>query len=397
MESKLGGNRMENRIYLDNAATTFPKPEAVYLEMDRVNRSLAFHAGRGSYSEGRQAEHILKSAREGIRKLVQCSRNEEVVLTASATLACNQILGGLRWKSHDVVYVSPFEHNAVMRPLFAQQEKYGFIIQELPLDFERLEIDLDKTEYYFARRPPDYLFMTHVSNVTGYILPVKKLSSLAHKFGKPVILLDASQSLGLLSVDFKGWGLDYLVFAGHKTLYGPFGIAGFLMNREPVLDPFITGGTGIDSLNRAMPDGARRYEPGSRNVIAAAGLCSALQELEKKGSSYDHEKKLVRELAHWLSKESGIRLYLPEEDRHTGILAWNILGMEAADVERILDEKYGIAVRSGYHCAPLIHKYMEEGESRGVVRISVSRFTAQKEIRQVYQAILEIKESYREG
>lgn len=382
---------MNKNIYLDNAATTFPKPEAVYQEMDRVNRTLAFHAGRGSYRQARQAREILDKAREGIKKLAHCQIGVEAVLTASATISCNQIIGGIQWKSQDVVYVSPFEHNAVLRPLFLQQEKYDFTILELPLTIENLEIDLEKVQYYFTRRPPDYLFMTHVSNVTGYILPVKELASLAKEAGASGIFLDASQSFGLLPVFFEEWHLDYLVFAGHKTLYGPFGIAGFLRRGGKELLPYLAGGTGSDSLNKYMPKGNGRYEPGSRNVIAAAGLCSALSELEKEGSSYFYEAELIKELAFWFSEIKAVKLYLPkEESKCSGILAFNIKEMEAADVEMLLDEEYGISVRSGYHCAPLIHKYLEDEENNGVVRVSVSRFTSHMEIEKMYRAVLEI-------
>ena len=137
----------EEIIYLDNAATTYPKPETVYTEMDRVNRSLAFNAGRGSYALAKEADEIIAETREALLDLGHAKEEAEVVLSASATVAFNQIIGGMDWKESDVVYVSPYEHNAVVRPLDLWKERIGFTIIELPLEKESLKIDLEKMEY----------------------------------------------------------------------------------------------------------------------------------------------------------------------------------------------------------------------------------------------------------
>ena len=169
-------------IYLDNAATTFPKPESVYTEMDYVNRNLAVNTGRGSYSLARKATEIIDRTREKALKLVKGKDVADIVLTPSATIAMNVIIGGLDWSGADVCYVSPFEHNAVMRPLHLISEKYGFDLIELPLKSETLEIDFEKMEYMFSMNPPTKVFATHISNVTGYILPVKEITEMAKKY-----------------------------------------------------------------------------------------------------------------------------------------------------------------------------------------------------------------------
>ena len=169
-------------IYLDNAATTFPKPESVYTEMDYVNRNLAVNTGRGSYSLARKATEIIDRTREKALKLIKGKDVADIVLTPSATIAMNVIIGGLDWSGADICYVSPFEHNAVMRPLHLISEKYGFDLIELPLKSETLEIDFEKMEYMFSMNPPTKVFATHISNVTGYILPVKEITEMAKKY-----------------------------------------------------------------------------------------------------------------------------------------------------------------------------------------------------------------------
>lgn len=214
-------------IYLDNAATTFPKPECVYQAMDEIARTGAVNAGRGSYALARQASGLIESTRKQIKELAGADDVAEVVFTASATLACNVILGGLEWKQTDIVYVSPFEHNAMMRVLYHYQKQYGFKIIELALNRESLELDLSQIRFQFTREHPTVVVMSHVSNVTGYILPINEVAESAKQYGA-VVAVDGSQALGLVPVKLKESGIDFYVFAGHKTLYGPFGVGGFI-------------------------------------------------------------------------------------------------------------------------------------------------------------------------
>lgn len=164
-------------IYLDNAATTFPKPECVYQAMDEIARTGAVNAGRGSYALARQASGLIESTRKQIKELAGADDVAEVVFTASATLACNEIFGGIDWKKKRTVYVSPFEHNATMRSLFLYQKRYGFLITELALDEKGMELDQEKIRFQFMREKPDLVVMSHVSNVTGYILPVEEIAA----------------------------------------------------------------------------------------------------------------------------------------------------------------------------------------------------------------------------
>lgn len=386
---------MGERIYFDNAATTFPKPEAVWRAIDEANRNYAVNAGRGSYTLAEQAEQMIDRTRNQIRELARADEGAEVVLTPSATLACNQILGGLDWKESDVVYLSPYEHNAIVRVLYLLQERFGFRILELAVDERSLELDLDKIRYQFLQDPPDVLCMTHVSNVTGYILPVEEIASYV-KDRDTTVIIDGSQALGLIPVELRGSGIDYYIFAGHKTLYGPFGAGGFIDQALKKLYPVIAGGTGTDSRNPRMPEtGVKRYEPGSLNLPAIAGLHAAIEELGSDGRRQqklcDREKVLIGELEKGLQKVPRVFLYLPgDEKKRSGICSFSIEGYQAEEVGMLLDEDYGIAVRCGYHCAPLIHKYLRDEGYGGTVRVSVGQFNTREEIEALIRAIRDI-------
>ena len=208
-------------IYLDNAATTYPKPEEVYQKIDWANRNIAINAGRGSYKAAQEASRLIEETRRQLIELVHGLGNEHAVLLPSATIALNVILNGLSFSDGDVIYVSPYEHNAVSRTLYRISTIKNIHIEELPVK-DNLEIDMDKVKYLFMKNKPSCVCCTHVSNVTGYILPVEEIFEIAKEYGA-VTIMDASQSFGLLDIDIKKIKADYIAFAGHKTLYGPLG------------------------------------------------------------------------------------------------------------------------------------------------------------------------------
>ena len=375
-------------IYLDNAATTFPKPEEVYLEMDKANRTYAVNAGRGSYRLAQYASKVIDETRLEIIKLVHGNERTSVALVPSVTIAINQIFHGIRFAEGDIVYVSPFEHNAVARTLNYISQETGIIVKRLPIKEKTLEIDLDKVRYLFSKEPPRCLCVTHVSNVTGYILPVEDLLNQAKEYGAMTVL-DASQSLGLLEINVKKLKADFIAFAGHKTLYGPLGVAGFIINGGVELEEFIVGGTGSDSLNLNMPQRVPyKYEAASPNIVAIAGLNAALKWL-KVSEIYEHEKTLSDYLIQKLKKMSNIKLYLPScQENQVSIVSFNIDGYSAEDVGMILDQDYDIAVRTGYHCAPYIHEYLRDKESSGTIRVGIGYFNNMEDINGLIRALL---------
>ena len=391
-------------IYFDNAATTYPKPECVYEQMDLTNRSLAFNAGRGSYALAQQSANIIDNLRKELLRMVNASNVAEVVLSSSATFALNQIIGGLGIEKGQYIYISPYEHNAVVRTLYNQRVfrdenrvadgeadniKNHIIVMPLKGDGS---IDIDRLRYEFSVHAPSYIFMTHVSNVTGCILPIEEIAAVAKEYGA-VVTVDGSQALGLVPFDMAQSAVDFYVFAGHKTPYGPFGIGGFFIRNGRKIDTFIAGGTGSDSLNVRMPDtGTVRYEPASPNVVAAAGLFAAIKGVDNTEikARLEKEMSLTHYMVDRLQKLNNVKLYLPPADRHVGIVALNVRGYKASEVGMILDADYGIAVRTGYHCAPLVHEFLDDREYLGVVRASMSMFTTVDEIDALVGALGEI-------
>lgn len=421
---------MKEFIYFDNAATTYPKSERVYKAMEEANRRLAVNAGRGSYRLAKKAASVIEETRKNILKLAKAEEVAEVVFTPSATLACNQVLGGLSWEKEDTVYVTPYEHNAVMRVLHLLQQQYGFQIEELAITPETLELDMEKIKYQFGKRPPNVVVMSQVSNVTGYIVPWEEIARETQKY-EPIVIMDGSQGFGLVPVQLKNTPVDFYIFAGHKTLYGPLGVGGYINNRGKHLKHLLAGGTGSDSLNLEMSKDTAGYEPGSHNIVAIAGLLEATREILEKETSVKEEllqeelaekrqqqeelwqkkfqqdlrreQELRQYLEEKLSKIPGVILYLRkcEQEKEsivkkraikerTGIVPMNIEGYKAADVGMVLDEDYNIAVRTGYHCAPLIHKYLKDEDYAGVVRISLGKFNTKEEIDYLVKAVEEI-------
>ena len=372
-------------VYLDNAATTFPKPEA----MDKMNREGAVNAGRGSYKLARDASKLIGETKDLIRRLVHVDASSAVVFSPSVTIAMNQIVNGMQLREQAVVYVSPYEHNAVARSIHELGKKKKLIIREIPLNSD-LEIDLEKMKYDFAIDKPDAVFCTHVSNVTGYILPVKKIFEEAKKYGS-ITVLDVAQSMGLVQIRADLMQVDLIAFAGHKTLYGPFGIGGFINVSGIPLDIFISGGTGSESLNLEMPSGKEtRYESASCNIVAVAGLNAALNVIDP-DACMAHEKELGDYLIKKLSEIRSVKMYVPKDrESHVGIVSFVVDGYISEDVGMILDEDFDIAVRTGYHCAPFIHKYLKDENTLGTVRVGLGQFSVKEDIDKLAMGLKEI-------
>lgn len=379
-----------NMIYLDNAATTFPKPEEVYKAMDYANRNLAVNAGRGSYELAKKASKLIDDTRNKLLHLCSC-KNADVIFSPSATAAINQILRGIKWSIGDVVYVSPYEHNAVMRTLYSLHKEKGIEIEQIAIDLKSLEVDLAKTEYLFSQKKPKMVCCTHVSNVTGYILPINDIALVAKKY-EAITMVDGAQALGLVPFVLDEKLIDFYVFAGHKTLYGPFGIAGFYNINRVVLQECFTGGTGSNSLSLDMPtDIPVKYEPASPNIVAIAGLNAAITNL-----NIQDEYRRIMELTEYLIGRliclEEIRAFTYLEKRQVGIVSFYVEELNSNDVGEILDQEYSIDVRTGYHCAPFIHKYLEDIDSSGTVRIGLGRFNTKVEIDKLINALHEIIE-----
>lgn len=376
-------------IYLDNAATTYPKPDAVICAMDYANRNIAVNAGRGAYHVAREASKVITDTKNKIRNLISADSSAHVIFTPSITIALNEVIHGMHWMPGDVVYASPYEHNAVARTLNAMQSSCGIRIKLLPVNQDTLEIDIERIKYEFSQDKPRAVFCTHVSNVTGYILPIHDIFAEAKKY-HAITVLDSAQSLGLVRINVQELNADIIAFAGHKTLYGPFGIGGFVNVNNISLEPSIYGGTGSDSLNLKMPDDEElEFEPSSMNIVAINGLNAALSELNQP-KLLDEEQKMTNYLIEELRKIPEIKLYLPSDlKQHVGIVSFTVSGMISEDVGTILDEDFDIAVRTGYHCAPWIHEILNDKNNLGTVRVGLGQFTSKEDIDKLVHSLFE--------
>lgn len=261
--------------YFDNAATTYPKPEEVYSFMDTFYRENGGNAGRGQYKLAGSASRVISETRELLKALLNCP-NKEVIFAPSNTIAMNMVLQGTISDSIRTVYISPFEHNAVTRVLHHFEEAGRIEIIVLPINRD-FSFSLQRIEELFDELPPDLVVLSHASNVCGVIVPVEEISHLAKKFGA-ITVVDIAQTAGVVPINLGSDDIDYAVFAGHKTLYGPIGVGGFINKAGLKPAPVLFGGTGVDSANQSMPsDSPARYEMGSQNILSISGLFAALQ------------------------------------------------------------------------------------------------------------------------
>ena len=255
------------------------------------------------------------------------------------------------------------------------------------------ELNKDDLRVMYSTKEPHLVIMSHVSNVTGYILPIKECHELGKKYN-PINIVDCAQSLGVVKVDVKEdfSECDFIIFAGHKSLYGPFGVGGFIyLNNKIKLKEVITGGTGSDSTNLEMPNESEGFfEAGSYNVYSIAGLNAALKWIKEVGNEniFNHEKQLTEILIDGLMEIDGVEVYIPENlDSHIGVVSFNLSDYSAEDVGRILSDEFGIAVRTGHHCAPMIGEFLEGYAINGTVRVSIGYFNNTEDIEHVIEAI----------
>lgn len=369
-------------IYFDNAATTFPKPQCVYDAINEGMKKYSFNAGRGSYKVANDTFKMIDDTRIKIGELVGCEKNK-VIFTSSATESLNNIIYGLDISEGDNVYVSPFEHNAIIRTLAIC--KANIII--IPFDKNTWEIDSKKLNDMMILKKPKATIISHISNVTGFMLPYQKIFDISKKYNS-INVLDSAQGFGVYSID-KGH-VDFIVFAGHKSLYAMFGIAGYINVNSIFLRCYKVGGTGSDSLNVNMPDVfPSRYEAGSMNSVGIYSIYSSIDFLKK--AKFDIIKEELSEyFIQKASKLQNIKIFLPKNIVSHGIVSFAVEGYSSDDVGTILAEDYDICVRTGYHCAPYVHDFIESKKYNGTVRVSFSGFNTKDEIDILVDSIQEL-------
>lgn len=378
--------------YFDNAATTFPKPECVYQAMDQFYRQNGGNAGRGQYALAANAGILIGDTRQKLQELFHAS-TKQVIFTPTATIALNMILQGVILSGVQTVYLTPFEHNAVTRVLHHFETQGRISVKQLTVN-DHLEYDLERIRYQFDKEKPDLVIMSHASNVIGLVAPVVDLCRLAKDNGA-ITVVDMAQTAGLIDLNLGLEAFDFAVFAGHKTLYGPTGLSGFLMKPSFPLQPVLFGGTGYDSANQNMPDCLpERYEMGTMNISGMSGLNAALSwikdtTIETIRAKEDENRQKLLQL---LEKYDYISVVgnVPGKD-YVGIVSCLIDGISSDSAGRVLEER-GIAVRTGLQCAPLAHKYLGTYPA-GTIRFSVNYFTGENDFIALKAALDDIEEN----
>lgn len=378
--------------YFDNAATTFPKPEQVYQFMDEFYRLNGGNAGRGKYALAMSAGTLIADTRKRIQELLHCPA-KQVVFEPTATIALNIIIQGIIKTGIKNVYISPFEHNAVTRTLHSYEKNGDINVIELSVSSE-LEYDLDRIRYQFDDIKPDFVIVSHASNVIGLIAPVEDIFILAKKYGA-ITLVDMAQSAGLVDCNVGLDVFDFAVFAGHKTLLGPTGISGFVVNPSVKLPAVIYGGTGYESANQDMPESLpEKFEMGTLNIVGVAGLNASLKWIQEKSVSRLYEEEIEKrvQLIKLLSEYDFIKVVgNVQNQKYVGIVSCLIDGISSDSAGGIFSEK-GIAVRTGLHCAPMAHQFLNTYPA-GTIRFSVNGFTSDADFDELKDALDYIEEN----
>ncbi|MGB9871458.1 MAG: aminotransferase class V-fold PLP-dependent enzyme [Anaerolineae bacterium] len=369
-------------IYLDNAATSWPKPPGVLAAMARFLTEVGANPGRSGHRLSVEAGRIVYAAREAVAELFHAPDPLRVVFGMNATEGLNLALRGLL-RPGDHVVTSSMEHNSVMRPLRAL-EREGVEVTVVPCSAEGF---LDPQAVLSALRPNTRLVvLNHASNVTGTILPVAEVGRALQQMNGPLLVVDAAQSGGAVPIDMQADGMDLLAFTGHKSLYGPTGTGGLIIGERVPLEefrPLIRGGTGSRSEHEEQPDFLPDMcESGTPNAVGLAGLEAGVRWVLERGVEVirAHEMELTQRLLDGLREIPGVTVYGPTDARRrTAVVSFNIAGMEPSEVGMRLDEEYGIMCRVGLHCAPAAHRTIGTFPS-GTVRFALGAFSTREEV-----------------
>ena len=381
-------------IYLDNGATTLQKPECVKEALLEAMASMG-NSGRGVHDASLYAGRTIYRARESLAELLGAAAPEQVAFTANATESLNLALGGL-FGARDHVITTVCEHNSVLRPLYRLQ---GVELSVLPVKAEAGEerqagiLAYDELES-LLRPNTKALIITHASNLTGNITDLEQAAAFVKKHSL-LLIVDAAQTAGAVPVDMERMGIDVLCFTGHKGLYGPQGTGGVCVRPGLSIRPLKVGGSGIHSFDREHPsEMPAALEAGTLNGHGIAGLGAAARWLLETGVEQirAREQALLRRFVDGVKEVEGVTLYgNPDLDRRTGIQSLNIRDYDSARVADWLYEDYGIAVRGGAHCAPLMHEALGTRE-QGAVRFSFSYFNTEAEADEAAAAVRELAE-----
>ncbi|NLB41914.1 MAG: aminotransferase class V-fold PLP-dependent enzyme [Clostridiales bacterium] len=375
-------------IYMDNAATTWPKPPGVIRAVTNCMEKYGANPGRSGHKMAIEAGQILLYTREMLCELLNLQDPFQIVFTSNATDSLNLAIQG-SISSEDHVILTSMEHNAVVRPL-KEMEKQGLKLTIVPCAPDG---NIDPDDISKAIQPDTRLIITtHASNVTGTILPIEAIGKIARSHSVPY-LVDAAQTAGVIPIDLSKLPVDMMAFPGHKGLLGPQGTGGLYIHPNINLRTIRQGGTGSQSESLYQPDMLPdKFESGTLNTPGIAGLGAGIKRILREGQSkmLSHERRLGKLFLEALSHIKGIKIYDPcDVSKQTGIVSVNLKNKDSSEIANLLDERYDIAVRGGLHCAPLAHETIGTLH-QGIVRFSYGAFNRLDEVKTCIKALEEI-------
>ncbi|MFC0471567.1 aminotransferase class V-fold PLP-dependent enzyme [Halalkalibacter kiskunsagensis] len=381
-------------IYFDHAASSYPKPKKVAEAMYEAVSTFSANPGRGGHKLAEQAKEAIDSTRKKLAHTFGAPGGKHVWFYQNATMALNQALFGYPFEEGDHVIATMFEHNSVIRPL----EK---LIFEKKINVTYIEpnekglLTVEQFEEALTDRTK-MIAVSHASNVTGAVVPIREVSNVVKK-KDIVVLLDASQTAGTIEINMSDDGIDLLAFAGHKSLLGPQGTGVLISKEDYQLEPLVVGGTGSYSelLHQPLkwPD---RYEAGTLNTPGIAGLSAGIDEVLEIGikNIWFHEQTLMKQFLQGINELNGFTTYGPDDiSQRVAVIPFELEGVESHELAMILDEHYQIAVRAGMHCAPKAHHSLRTSES-GLIRVSFGPYNTTKEVERLLEALQEIKQAF---
>lgn len=376
-------------IYLDNAATSFPKPESVYVAMDRFARHSLANPGRSGHKMALESEHALEDARHRFNRFFGGRNPDRWAFTLNCTDALNMAFKGVL-NDGDHVITTNLEHNSVSRPLVALAEAKRITLTRVPADAGGT---IDPEAIRAAITPKTRLIaITHASNVLGTVQPVAEVGRIAREHDL-LFLVDAAQSAGVVKVDVQEMCIDLLALPGHKSLLGPTGTGALYVGSRVSIRPWREGGTGGDSLTPTQPTDFPHYvEGGTPNVLGVVGLVAGLDFVESRGveAIHKHEIALCARLRNALAELPGVELFgHADANRRVGALCFRCEALPAPELAGLLDQSFNIAVRPGLHCAPYIHKALGTAPD-GLVRASPGPFNTEADIDALVEALTQI-------
>jgi cysteine desulfurase/selenocysteine lyase len=387
--------KTKQRIYLDNAATSWPKPDTVYLATDAYQRDLGAPAGRSSYAEADEVQRTILRTRHRLADLLGVTEAKRVVFTSGGTGSLNLAIHGCL-RSGDHVVTTVAEHNSVLRPLRYLEDKGWITVTRVGCDAAG-QVDPDEVRQAINARTR-LITMVHVSNVTGAVQPVQEVGQIARE-QEVFFLLDVAQSLGHLPVEVEPFQADLVAGSCHKGLMGPLGLGVLYVGPrvEAELEPLWQGGTGTESETDRHPESLpEKYESGNLNVVGIMGLAAALDHLRETGLAVveQHLRDRTRELIEGFSKIEAVQCYGPlDSTRSLGVVSITMDSCDPQELATILDQAYSIQTRAGLHCAPLMHRSLGTDQQGGTLRLSPGWFTTSEEIQVALRAVAEIAEA----